>query len=135
MKAEIQSTNEQALNVEGALLFDKTAEKLENLEDFVRGMDNFRLSEAAIATVSAMRGKVYHQHQDEVGKSNPDEAKIRELKAQLAQLATERDLVYSGDQDTKRLVISKYAPTLQAAIQAKKELLDQEAALEQSHGR
>ena len=132
MKTEFPPTNEQPYNIDGAFLFDKTIESSEDLNDFILSMDDFRLSEAAMAMVSAMRGKVYHQYQDEVDKSNPDAAKVRALKAELTQIAAERELIYSGDQDAKRLVISKYAPIIKAEYA---DFLAQEAAQEQPNGR
>ena len=127
MKTEIASTNEQLYDVDSAFLFDKTIERPEDEADFILNMNDFRLNEAALFAVSSIRGIVFNQYVDEITKPSPDHAKIREMKEQLEHIAKERNLVYSGDQAIKRLVISKYAPKIRAALEAQKDLL--------SHGR
>jgi hypothetical protein len=70
-----------------------------------------------------MRGIVFNQYINEIAKPSPDQDKISKMKEQLEHIATERNLVYSGDLAIKRLVISKYAPRIRAAMQAQKDLL------------
>ena len=120
MKAVIQSTNEQPLNVDSSFLLAQTFELLglknEGNDPLMR--EKFVLNETALFAVSSMHGIVLHQYLDEIGKENPDEAKVRELKENLAQIDAEQDLIYSGDEATKLLVISKYGSKIKEAIQA-----------------
>jgi hypothetical protein len=123
MKTEFNSTNEQPNNVDASLLFGQTIEPSEDEADFILGMNDFRLNEAALFAVSSISGLIFNQYLDELAKPNPDVLKVRKLKAELKQIDAEQDSIYSGDRTTKVLVISKYAPRIRAAIQAQKDLL------------
>jgi len=101
----------------------KEIERPEDEAGFISNMNDFSLNEAALFAVSSMRGIVFNQYIDEISKPSPNHSKIREMKEQLEHIATERDLVYSDDQAIKRLVISKYAPKIRAALEAQKDLL------------
>jgi len=123
MKSEISSTNEQPYNVDTSVLFGPTIEHLADEAEFILGMDDFRLNEAAIFAVSSINGLVFNQYLDELARPNPDALKIRQLEAELKQIEAEQDYIYSGDRATKLEVITKYAPRIRAAIQAQRELL------------
>jgi len=123
MNTETNSTNEQSCNVDASLLLGQTIESLEDEAAFILSMDDFRLNESALFAISAIHGFVFNQYIDELAQPNPDPLKVSELKAELKQISAEQNSIYSSDRATKRLLISKYAPRIRAAIQAQRELL------------
>jgi hypothetical protein len=83
----------------------------------VLGFEKFVLDELAINTVSTMMGFTATDLLNEKHKENPDMKKIREIEEALDVMYSQRQEIYSGNDEIKRSVIECYSPVIRERLE------------------
>ena len=79
-------------------------------------LEQFALTEDAIATIATMIGFAITELIKEEDKESPDGQKIEELEKTLKIMSGEQQEIYSGNDDVKRYVVERYSPYIRERV-------------------